>query len=136
MNTTAFCHLHKITLTVARWHDNPNWAEAAVAPGQTCVHHDHWKVTLKKGGRSLTTYFSMGEGHGGVAPEVEDVVDCLASDSTSIEIAKDFEDWASELGWNSDSRTAEKTFKVCKRQAKKPVQAPGERPVPGAPVGG
>jgi len=84
---------------------------------------DHWRCSFRRGtGKSasrFTTSFSMGKGHNGKAPEAGDVLDCLASDASSIENAKGFEDWANDMGWDSDSRKAEKIFNACKSQAVK-----------------
>ena len=77
---------------------------------------DHYRVVLRRGRKQLTVYFSMG-----VAisrePSAEDVLDCLASDASSVDNAASFEDWAGELGYDTDSRKAERIYKVCERQA-------------------
>lgn len=78
---------------------------------------DHWKCRLTFDGRRMTTLFSMGYGHNGAAPTIVDVLDCLASDSASI--TEDFEEWASGLGYDPDSRKAEKIYKACQVQAQK-----------------
>jgi hypothetical protein len=78
----------------------------------------HWKCLIRCGKRQMTVFFSMGPAHSR-EPELADVLDCLASDAASIENAPNFEDWASELGYDTDSRKAEKTFKVCQKQAEK-----------------
>ena len=67
----------------------------------------------------LTTYFSMGYGHHGAEPSAFEVLSCLASDAASIENARSFEDWAADLGWDADSRKAEKCFKACEHSAKR-----------------
>ena len=51
-------------------------------------------------------------------PELADVLNCLASDSASVE-QSDFEDWAADLGYDSDSRKALETYQICEKQAKK-----------------
>lgn len=80
---------------------------------------DHWCCELRKDKRRMTVPFSCGVGHNGKAPKVEDVLDCLASDSASIENAQSFEEWCAEYGYDTNSRKAEKTFKICQRQAAK-----------------
>jgi len=79
---------------------------------------DNYKSTLRFGRHQLTVPFSMG-----VAlchePTPEDVLECLASDSASIENARDFDDWCSEFGYDTDSRKAERTYNVCQTQAGK-----------------
>ena len=81
----------------------------------------HFKVTLRRTGRQMTVFFSQGPAIE-KEPTAADVLDCLASDSQGIEnLAVDqeghFETWASEYGYDTDSRKAERTFKVCARQA-------------------
>jgi hypothetical protein len=67
----------------------------------------------------MTVYFSKGTGHHGAEPTVEEVLDCLSSDAAGIENASNFEDWCSEYGYDTDSRSAEKTFKACEHSAKR-----------------
>ena len=50
MNTTEFCKLNKITIKVFRTKENPYMSDGDMM--------DHWKVTLKREGKQLTTYFS------------------------------------------------------------------------------
>ena len=75
----------------------------------------HWKCLLKCKGRQYTVYFSQGSAIC-KEPTTEDVLDCLASDAGSMINAQTFEDWASELGYDTDSRKAEKIYKACDRQ--------------------
>ena len=51
-------------------------------------------------------------------PDLASVLDCLASDASSVEYVRDFEDWAGELGYDSDSRKAEEIFNMTERQSK------------------
>lgn len=82
----------------------------------------HYKVVLTantsgNGHRSqLTTFFSVGSGWKRF-PDVLDVLNCLASESASFENAISFEEWAGEMGFDSDSRKAERTFKAIEKQA-------------------
>jgi hypothetical protein len=55
-----------------------------------------WTVTLAYRGRQMTTPF--GTGPGGSAPEAEDVMSCLLSDTAAWENATGFTDWAHEYG--------------------------------------
>ena len=52
-------------------------------------------------------------------PDAADVLACLLSDVRGVEDARSFEDWASDLGFDPDSRTAEKCFRVCLRLSPK-----------------
>jgi hypothetical protein len=82
----------------------------------------HFKVTLfiRVNGKrhQLTIPFSMGSLNTG-EPVAVDVLDCLVNDASSIENACDFEDWANELGLDSDSRSAEKSYKITQRQSQR-----------------
>jgi hypothetical protein len=49
-------------------------------------------------------------------PDLESVLDCLASDASSVEGAT-FEDWAPDMGLDTDSRRAERTYRIIIEQA-------------------
>ena len=74
-----------------------------------------WKVILRYNGRQLTTPFYTGEIKD---PTVQDVLYCLISDVQSIESTTGFEDWATNLGYDTDSRKAEKIYKGCCKEQK------------------
>ena len=46
------------------------------------------------------------------APELADVLSCLLLDAQAIDHST-FEDWASDLGYDTDSRKAEATYRAC-----------------------
>lgn len=52
-------------------------------------------------------------------PAVVDVLDCLASDAASVECARDFQDWAADMGLDADSRRAERTYNLCREQSRR-----------------
>jgi hypothetical protein len=96
----------------AEWADsNPNmvgdpkWAAAA----------NHWKCTLRHGRKRMTVYFSQGPAINH-EPELKSVLDSLASDASLIEDSRDFEDFARELGYDPDSRKAERSYDVTRKQ--------------------
>ena len=110
MNVKQFCNKHKVKAT-AEWADaNPNMADSQ--------NMNHFKVTLKAAGRQMTLYFSQGYGISG-EPTAAGVLNCLASDSASVENVRSFEDWASDLGYDPDSRKAEKIYKTIIKQAER-----------------
>lgn len=108
MNVTQFCEKHRIRSSTIMVDENPNCPEWTDA--------DHWKVTLRGFDRQLTVYFSKGSGHHGAEPEVDEVLDCLMSDDTH---GQSFEDWASELGYDTDSRKAERIYHACQKNTEK-----------------
>lgn len=84
--------------------DASEWGEAA----------SHWRVTLKRNGKSYSTHYSMGAALTG-SPELCDVLYCLISDAESA--GESFDDWCANFGYDTDSRKAERTWKACKRVA-------------------
>jgi len=82
---------------------------------------DHWRVKLINHSRRtrMTLTFSKGLGHYGKPPETKEVLDCLAMDASGIENAPDFEDWCGEYGYDTDSRTAERTYNATVKQTAK-----------------
>ena len=98
-----------VTLTARRTVDNPNMDDAD--------HMDNWLVTLKAGTGRMRLPYSMGTGHKGAAPTVASVLDCLASDAAGVANARDYDDWCAEYGYNTDSRRAERTYRIIQRQS-------------------
>lgn len=45
------------------------------------------------------------------------MLDCLASESASIDNSNGFDDWCADFGYNTDSRKAERDFQSCQHQA-------------------
>lgn len=104
---TAFCAVRGITAT-SKPGTAGDWAGDAGAT--------HWTVTLRHGRRTLTTPFHMGSAHKG-EPKVADVLSCLISDERSGALS--FDEFCSEFGYDTDSREAERTWKLCARMAPK-----------------
>ena len=105
-----FVNRNKIKAT-SEWADaNPNMADAQ--------NMNHFKVTLRREGKQMTLYFSQGYGISG-EPDAASVLNCLASDSSSVENSREFEEWASDLGYDPDSRKAEKIYNTCIKQAER-----------------
>jgi hypothetical protein len=80
---------------------------------------DHWYCTLRYGTKRMPLVFSMGSAHHAKAPTLDDVMGCLAMDASSVDNARNFEDWAAELGYDTDSRKAEATYRACVDQVAK-----------------
>ena len=108
MTTNEFCKKHQIMIKYSQVDSNPHMPNNSMT---------HWKVTLKHGGRQMTLTFSKGSGHKGVPPSAPEVLECLKSDFFLA--GYDFEDWCSDLGYETDSRRAEKIYKACDRQSRK-----------------
>jgi len=58
-------------------------------------------------------------------PTLADVLESLGMDWASIENSTAFEDWADELGYDTDSRKAEQTYRACQESALRCRQAIG-----------
>lgn len=114
---------NRITMTAERVDRNPNMPDSNGMDHWKCVFTRHFTTdalyTNMTTGESrprtytarMTTYFSMGYGHKGKEPGAADVLDCLASDSSSV--SDSLEDWCSNYGYDTDSRKAERTYKAC-----------------------
>lgn len=72
----------------------------------------HWRCVLRRGNRRMTVYFSQGPAISR-EPTVADLLNCLASDWTD----QPFEDWARDLGFDLDSRKAERIYRAVVRQS-------------------
>lgn len=101
---------------IAEWNVRMTATEVAERPAalRWNGHRDsrHYRVTLSCDGRRMVIYYSMGPAHT-EGPTLPGVLDCLVSDARSG--AESFEDFCSELGFDEDSRTAERTWKACAR---------------------
>lgn len=102
---------HKLRMICNPTDHNPNLEDSATM--------DHWKCEIRSAERDkkMTVTFSRGPAFAGAAPPIDEVLSCLASDSASTE--ESFEDWCASLGYDSDSRKAERTYNVCVKQAEK-----------------
>lgn len=89
----------------------------------------HYNCTLRMGRKRMTVRFHMGAAICR-EPSVSDVLDCLITDSDVMlaggEIER-FEAWASNFGYDTDSRKAEQTYRACVATARKLVKFLGEK---------
>jgi hypothetical protein len=74
-----------------------------------------YTVTLRYHRRRMTVPFYTGPGWNR-EPDVEDVMECLRSDASSVVNTAGFEEWAEELGLDPDSRRAESVYRQARRQ--------------------
>jgi hypothetical protein len=114
-----FIAAHGITAETRRVANNPNMdADKWHADAR------HWTVLLareevKDGAREwmrLSVPFSQGSAHTS-PPTAADVLDCLAMDAADVENEADFENWCSSVGYDTDSRRAERIYNTVKEQA-------------------
>ncbi len=74
-----------------------------------------YTVTLRYQQRAMTVPFYAGPAWSR-EPELDDVMDCLCSDALCVINTSSFEDWANELGFDSESRRAERTYQQVQQQ--------------------
>lgn len=99
-----------LKMTATRALDNPNM--------ENSNQMDHWRCTIRnKSKQRIWLIFSMGFAHNGKKPKLAEVLDCMASDATVG--WSSFESWCADLGMDSDSRKAERTFNACVDQTKR-----------------
>jgi hypothetical protein len=111
MTLRRFIELHRLRMDVEWADSNPSmsdndWSQSA----------NHYLCKLRCERRRMTVHFSQGPALT-KEPALAEVLDCLSSDAVSVENSRSFEDWCAELGYDTDSRKAERTFEACKRQS-------------------
>lgn len=67
-----------------------------------------WTVELRYRRRRMTVPFFTGQALTD-EPSASDVLYCLASDASGAD--QSFEDWCADYGYDTDSRTAERTYR-------------------------
>jgi len=103
-----------ITMTVEKVDRNPTCDTAD--PDRWPI--DNWKCLLRMGrAYRMTVYYSKSRTYRGTEPTAAEVLNCLANDSAMVENYRSFEDFCSDLGYNSDSRRAKRIWHACNHQA-------------------
>jgi hypothetical protein len=98
------CKKYGIAMKVGKpVYDYPVWDEKD--------RHYIFPVTLRKGGKSMRIHFGQSRAAGDKAPTKYDVLACLTKFDPGS-----FENFCEEVGYDSDSRKAEKTYKAVKRE--------------------
>ena len=75
----------------------------------------HYRCTLT-GPNDRTVTVTVGCDDG--PPEVADVLSVLGIEAATVEASESFEDWAQTLGYDPDSRSAERIFRAARRRAR------------------
>ncbi len=86
--------------------------------GRRTVSDDGWerdsyRVELARGGRTMRLEYHKGRGHNGSPPTLVEVLGCLILDQTG----EPFESWASEYGYDTDSREDEALWRRVRKQS-------------------
>jgi hypothetical protein len=76
----------------------------------------HYRCELygTNGDRPVRTIMASDNG----PPEVADVVDAVAAEAAVLEETGSFEEWALQMGFDSDSRHGERVYRTVRRQAR------------------
>ncbi len=106
-----FTDKHGISIEFTRISERPDsntqWGAGA--------RHYRCKLGQRSWGPSELIHFSMGSGLR-EGPTAVDLLTCLASDVRSVCEGESLEDWASETGYDTDSRKAERTYNATRAQ--------------------
>jgi hypothetical protein len=114
MQIAEFVAKYTFGITTRRADSNPSMANSQ--------DMDHWKVTLiapKSASKlfdRMTLTFSMGRGHNGKSPTVEEVLNAIALDCSALDMQ--LEEFQAEFGYD-DVRKARKTWNACRKEALK-----------------
>src|SRR5438105_7982613 len=82
-------------------------------PEPWAARHFRCELYGSNGDRPLVTTIGSDDG----PPELPDVLDTVAAESEDVEEAGHFEQWAARIGFDSDSRAAERVYRETRRQA-------------------
>ena len=110
MTTQSFAEKHGIEFDFTVAEENPNMD--GIPEGSM-----HYLCTFSLAGVTMDVPFSMGPALCR-DPELGEVLDCLLADAWGLANSRSFEDWAAELGYDEDSRKAEKTYRAVERQTR------------------
>lgn len=74
----------------------------------------HWVFTITRGEHEYTGFYTQGSAHTR-SPDLTDVLSCLLSDAQYAEY--DFEEFCGDMGYDTDSRRAERIHDACEQAA-------------------
>lgn len=120
MNIAQFIERYNLGFKVEQVDTSP---DAANGQWGDMVRHFSCKLSYNK--KSMTIYFSQGVAHT-KPPTILDVLSCVHMDMTSLENIFLFDAWAEDFGFDSDSRTAERTYNEIAKQRKGLVRVFGD----------
>lgn len=142
MNIQEFIEKYKLSLTVTQiacrtdgtqWDNKPYKHKNKYTGDIEERFPTHWSCKII-GNSAIKFEFSMGAGHyqdartswqksKPIPPEINGVLECLRNDV--VPFGTNFEDWCGDLGYETDSRKAESTFRACLDSTAKLVRLPG-----------
>lgn len=109
MTQVEFIEKHNITSSITHLCLNPE------------TNQDDWKVSISYKGKKYTFDYHTGIGHrkngNPVKPNLKDILYCVASDCQSLDGCLDYESWASDFGYDPDSRKGEAIYRAVQKEA-------------------
>jgi hypothetical protein len=114
---SEFIAAHGLSMSATSAKENPNMDSSNPMDHWLCHIRRTSQVNGQTIGRAMTVHFSTGKAYAGKQPTLEAVLDCLASDASTVEHVETFEDWCADLGYDADSRKAEATFEAIQKQS-------------------
>lgn len=112
----AFARAHNLAFTCKRIDARTDWLGDATH-GWTDDDLQHFRCTIRRGHARMVVQFSQGSAHT-EDPTLADVLSCLQMDCAGFENARGFDEWSRDLGYDVDSRKAERTYRAVERQHK------------------
>jgi hypothetical protein len=88
-----FARVFGVTMTVKRTDRNPFMGDDM----------DHWRVTLHRGGETMSIVYSQGRGFDGQRPTLARVLRTLADDAALAANTRSFAEYCRELGYEDNS---------------------------------
>jgi hypothetical protein len=101
----------------------PNGGDNSAVPDPWAAKHYACELHGSNGDRPVRTVVGSDNG----PPEMVEVLDTLAAEAAVTEEARGFEAWAAQMGYDPDSRHAERTYRADLRRAKLLRQLLGEQ---------
>ena len=101
---------YKVSMTVAKIDQRPDGLMDDMPTGSR-----HYRCVIRRGRGRMTVNWSQGPAIVS-QPTVADVLACVVDDTRDID--QPFDSWAGDIGFNPDSRKAERIFRACQRQGR------------------
>lgn len=111
MNIDTFIRRHQITASVKEIDRRADRHMDDMPYGTR-----HFRFNLKCGARRFTFPYSQGPGIAN-EPTTADALNAVALDAACVANGQSFEDFCLDLGFDTDSRRAEQTYRACLRTA-------------------
>lgn len=115
---TAFAEEHGLTLEIL---EGPDYQEEPASGSDRPWPHHAYKLRINRAaGGSMDSPWRQGISITD-DPDIESLLDSIASDSSTVDNSRGFDDWANELGYSpmessADYNRAKSIYEACERQ--------------------